>query len=107
MKKNLDGEPGQSRFTPHISEFNVPNGIGAKHPAATMHTGKQWTKEEMWEAMARGPHRSALSPGAISHFKEEAAKKVRTNQARLMLWDGINDNPPKELNPQLLRSHTN
>jgi hypothetical protein len=30
MKKNLDGEPGQSRFTPHISEFNVPNGIGAR-----------------------------------------------------------------------------
>ena len=51
----------------------------------------------MLEAVARGPHRSAISPKAIDHFKEEAAEKVRTNQARLVLWDDIKDNPPKEL----------
>ena len=32
---------------------------------------------------------------AIAHFKEEAVEKVRTNQARLVLWDDIKDNPPK------------
>ncbi len=85
-----------------------PMGRALQHPAATvleewaqfgclMRTGKPWTKEEMWEAVARGPHRLALSPEAISHFKEEAAEKVRTNQARLVRWDDIKDNPPKEL----------
>ncbi len=51
----------------------------------------------MWEAVARGPHSSARSPEAIVHFKTEAAVKVQTNQARLVLWDSIKDNPPKEL----------
>jgi hypothetical protein len=51
----------------------------------------------MWEAVARGPHRLALSPEAITHFKEEAAEKVRTNQAHLVHWDDIKDNPPPEL----------
>jgi hypothetical protein len=54
-------------------------------------------KEEMWEAVARGPHSSARSPKAIAHFKTEAAEKVRTKQAHLVLWDSIKDNPPKEL----------
>jgi hypothetical protein len=51
----------------------------------------------MWEAVARGPHSSARSPEAIAHFKAEAAEKFRTNHACLVLWDSINDNPPKEL----------
>ena len=85
-----------------------PMGRALQHPAAKLlgewaqfgcptRTGKPWTKDEMWEAVARGPHRSALSPEAITHFKEEAADKVRTNQARLVLWDDIKDNPPPEL----------
>ena len=83
-------------------------GQALQHPAATVleewaqfgcptRTGKPWTKEEMWEAVACGPHRLSISPKAIAHFKEEAAEKVRTNQARLMLWDDIKYNPPKEL----------
>jgi hypothetical protein len=51
----------------------------------------------MWEAVARGPHRSALSPEAIAHFKAEATEKVRTKQAQLVRWEDIKDNPPKEL----------
>ncbi len=51
----------------------------------------------MWEAVARGPHRSALSPKAIAHFKAEATEKVRTKQAQLVQWEDIKDNPPKEL----------
>ena len=51
----------------------------------------------MWEAVARGPHRSALSPEAIAHFKAEATEKVRTKQTCLVRWDDIKDNPPKEL----------
>ncbi len=38
-----------------------------------------------------------LSPEALKHFAAEAAEKVRTKQARLVEWDSIKDNPPKEL----------
>jgi hypothetical protein len=40
---------------------------------------------------------TALSPEAIAHFTAKATKKVRTKQARLVQWDEIKDNPPKEL----------
>ena len=60
-------------------------------------TGKPWTKTEMWEVVAQGPHCSALSPKAIAYFKAEATEKVRTKQARLVRWEDIKDNPPKEL----------
>ena len=73
-----------------------PNGRALQHPAANLlkewatfgcptQTGKPWLKEEMWEAVARGPHSSARSPEAIAHFKTKAAEKVRTKQARLVL----------------------
>ena len=85
-----------------------PSGRALAHPAAGLlnewatlgcptHTGKPWTKDEMWEAVARGPHQSAMSPEALAHFAEEATKKVRTKQARIVLWDDIKDNPPKQL----------
>jgi hypothetical protein len=91
---------------PHRNSM-CPNGLALQHPAAKLlkdwdtfgcptHTGKPWSNEEMWEAVTKGPHSSAQSPEAIAHFKTEA-EKVRTNQARLVLWDSIKDNPPKEL----------
>ncbi len=39
----------------------------------------------------------ALLPEAIAHFAAKVAEKVLKNQARLMQWDSIKDNPPKEL----------
>jgi hypothetical protein len=39
----------------------------------------------------------ALSPEAIAHLTAKATKKVRTKKARLVQWDEIKDNPPKEL----------
>jgi hypothetical protein len=85
-----------------------PDGQALQHPAANLikkwptfgcptQTGKSWAKEEMWEAVTRGPHSSARSPKAIAHFKTEAAAKEQANQAQLVLWDSIKDNPPKEL----------
>jgi hypothetical protein len=44
-----------------------------------------------------GPHQSALTLEAIAHFAEDAAEKVRTNQAYIVAWDNIKDNPPREL----------
>ncbi len=51
----------------------------------------------MWEAVARGPHWSALSPDTIAHFAAEAADKVSIGQARIVSWDDIKDDPPCQL----------
>ena len=85
-----------------------PTGRALNHPAADIlsewatfgcptRTGRNWTKDEMWEAVERGPHRSATTPEAIQHFTEEIQEKLRTNQARLVPWDAIKDNPPPQL----------
>ena len=50
-----------------------PAGIAASHPVGELlsewsqlgrptKTGKPWSKEEMWQAVARGPHQSSRSP---------------------------------------------
>jgi hypothetical protein len=96
-----------SACPPH-QNFMCPNGRALHHPAAELlkdwatfgcptKTGKPWSKSEICKAIERGPHRSALSPDAIAHFAAEADKKIQTNQARLVLWDTIEDNSPKEV----------
>jgi hypothetical protein len=75
-----------------------PSGIATSHPAGSLlhewsqigcptRTGQPWTKEEMWEAVERGPHRSALSDEALTHFAGEALEKVNAGQSKLVLWD--------------------
>ncbi len=61
------------------------------------HMGQPWTKEEIWEAVARGPHQSTLSPEAIAPFLAEAAEQFCTNQAHIVAWDDIKDNLPQQL----------
>lgn len=39
--------------------------------------GKNWTRDEMQAAINRGPHKSALVPAALKHFKIEVAEKVK------------------------------
>jgi hypothetical protein len=83
-----------------------PSGQALEHPAAPTltewaqfgcpkKTGQPWTKEEIWDAVNRGPHQSALSKEAIEHFVIKAAEKVHTKQARIVDWDSIKDNPPR------------
>jgi hypothetical protein len=85
-----------------------PSGIATSHPAGELlkewaqlwcptRTGRPWTKEEIWEAVKRGPHRSALSDEALDHFMAEAVKKVTTGQCRIVEWDSMKDNPPGQL----------
>jgi len=85
-----------------------PSGIATSHPAGSLlhewsqigcptRTGQPWTKEEMWEAVERGPHRSALSDEALTHFAGEALDKVNAGQSKIVLWDTIKDNPPTQL----------
>jgi hypothetical protein len=85
-----------------------PTGRALQHPAANLlqewatfgcpiKTSKPWLKTKMWEAVARGPHCLALLPEVIAHFAAKAVEKVLKNQACLVQWDSIKDNPPKEL----------
>jgi hypothetical protein len=60
-------------------------------------TGKPWTKQEMWEEVARGSHQLAMSPEVIEHFRLKAIEKVNAGQAVLMKWDNIKDSPPPQL----------
>ena len=39
--------------------------------------GKNWTRDEMQAAINRGPHKSALVPAALKHFKIEVVEKVK------------------------------
>ena len=84
------------------------SGWALNHPAVELlnqwatfgcptHMGQPWIKKEMWAAVAHGPHQSALTPGAIEHFAAEAIEKVKTNQAWIVAWDDIKDNPPPQL----------
>lgn len=85
-----------------------PTGLALEHPAASTlleyskygcptQTGKDWTKQQIWEAVERGPHVSALSAEALEHFREEAREKVATGQAQIVDWDEIKDNPPQQM----------
>ena len=85
-----------------------PTGLALEHPAASTlleyskygcptQTGKDWTKQQIWEAVERGPHVSALSAEALEHFREEAQENVATGQAIIVEWDKIKDNPPQQM----------
>lgn len=92
---------------PHEKQM-YPSGLAATHPAGPLlkqwsefgcptMTGKPWTREEMAAAIARGPHKSALSEAAILHFATEINEKVAAGQAKVILWSDILDNPPEQL----------
>ena len=85
-----------------------PRGLALHHPAAgkllqyatggcPSNTGQPWTKQQMQEAIDRGPHVSALEPDAMEQFHMEVAEKVRVGHAKVVNWDDIKDNPPPQL----------
>ncbi len=85
-----------------------PSGLTLLHPAADLlkewatygcptKTGTPWMQEQMQAAVDRGPHRLALTDNAIAHFRAEVDEKVKSGQAKLVVWDSIKDNPPVEL----------
>jgi len=85
-----------------------PSGLALLHPAADLlkkwatygcptKTEMPWMQEQMQAAVDRGPHWSALTNDAITHFRAEVDEKVKSGQAKLAAWDSIKDNPPVEL----------
>jgi hypothetical protein len=59
--------------------------------------GRDWPLAEIQAAIDRGPHQSALEPDAIGHFAKEVPSKVNRGQARVVLWDDIKSNHPRQL----------
>ena len=51
----------------------------------------------MQAAIKRGNHVSAKQPDAVAAYQVEIAEKIKKGQARVVLWDDIKDNPPKQL----------
>ena len=85
-----------------------PRGLALHHPAAgkllqyatggcPSNTGKNWTRQQMQEAVERGPHSSALEPDAIEQLRGEIEEKVRIGHAKVVAWNDIKDDPPPEL----------
>ncbi len=86
----------------------VPQGLALRHEAVGLlaewaqfgcptRTGQDWSLAEIQAAIDRGPHQSALKPNAIGHFAEEVSSKVTKGQARVVFWDDIKSNHPKQL----------
>ena len=85
--------------TAHKNQM-CPLGLARLHPAGDLlyewsqlgcptMTGRPWTIDELEAAIARGPHKSAMSPNAMAHFASEVDEKVKAGQAHTVLWDDI------------------
>jgi hypothetical protein len=83
-------------------------GLALKHEAADIltdwaqfgcptNTGRDWTLADIQLAINRGPHKSALEPEALAHFAAEVRDKVKKGQARVVCWDDIKGNHPRQL----------
>ncbi len=86
----------------------APQGLALKHKAAYLlsswehfgcpkQTGHNQTLEVIQAAINCGPHKSALEPDAIAHYKEEVRDKVANGQACVVLWIDIKHNHPRQL----------
>ena len=69
-----------------------PSNLALHHPAAAKllqyatggcpsNTGRPWTKAQIHEAVARGPHVSAMEPEAMAQLKGEIEDKVKSGQS--------------------------
>ena len=85
-----------------------PSNVALDHPAkevllqyaqdgCPVETGKQWTRQMIEAAVLRGPHVSALVPEAMEQLQSEVAEKEKNDQVRVVNWDDIKDDLPKEL----------
>ena len=99
-----DPKPRQTNYRNNM----CPANLALLHPAAAellkyaikgcpTETGQPWTRELMQTAIDKGPHISALVPAAIEQLRAEVAAKVVAKQARVVRWDDIRNNPPRQL----------
>ena len=55
-------------------------------------------KSEMAVVVQRGPHPSERTPNAIAALREESTEKYEEKKFRLISWEGVQENPPPQLN---------
>ena len=60
-------------------------------------TGTPWTRDQIEQAVHRGPHVSAMLPEAMKILAEEVRAKEKKGQCKVVLWDDIKSAPPAEL----------
>jgi hypothetical protein len=104
--KNLTEQ--QSKYQQQFRGLMAPSGPALTHPAAPLllelstlgcasEMGDDWTMEKIEAAIAKGAHPSAMEPEAASQLREETLEKISQGYARLVRWDDIKNNPPKNL----------
>ena len=104
----LDDDHWDKRIKTSADSEMAPQGLALKHEAATIlkdweqfgcptATGNDWTTTQIRAAINRGPHKSTLEPDALEHFATEVADKVAKGKARVVLWDNIKHDHPKQL----------
>ena len=110
----LQWDEGEKSLPPPaegLSEYRgsmFPKNLALKHPTADLllqyaeggcpvQTGKPWSHEQMQAAIERGNHASAKDPAAVEQFAAEIAGKEASGQCRVVLWDDIRENPPRQL----------
>jgi hypothetical protein len=59
--------------------------------------GKNWEWTVIEQAVARGPHISAMTPEAIELVKEDVAYQVKAGYARVFTWAELKQMRPKKL----------
>jgi hypothetical protein len=57
--------------------------------------GPAWSREAIDAAVARGPHPSAMLPGAIQLVHEEVEYQVQAGFSEVMLWEDIKNDLPE------------
>ena len=76
-------------FGPTLEEYNT-DGV-------PVDCGSDWTREQVMAAIARGPHKGALTDEAIELFEEDIAYQVKAGFSNVVLLDDIIDNLPPKL----------
>ena len=69
--------------------------------------GPDWSREQILQALKRGPHQSAFEDGAVAFLHEETREKAANNYARVVRWGDIKDNLPTnfKLSPVAMVPH--
>ena len=113
---NLPAAPAltdsQSKFLspPILSERDLmyPRSAALEHPAAAdllqfasqgcpLNCGKNWTTNELEQAIANGAHKSASGDKAATACRKEALERVRDGRMRIVKWNDIKNDPPANL----------
>ena len=106
----LTESQSKSLVQPILSERDLmyPRAAALDHPAAAdllqyakqgcpLDCGRNWTINELEQAITNGAHKSARIDKAATACRKEALERVRDGRMRIVNWNDIKHNPPKNL----------